>query len=814
MAHANPVELPVAGKSIKFYVDWTAPGNISPINILTGTKVDDNHGEALATSMGKISEWYDWLIPAGGQEGQVLTWDTDYTVTSVQPSDWTTNYKSYYTKSGNNYIPVTGDSAPTWAANTYYRFAAGTKPYKWATPTVNVANLTGTLPVSKGGTGQTTLTSNAILAGNGTGAIKQIATSKGAAYASSTNGALTFGTLGVGYGGTGQTTFTSNAIITGNGTSGLKTVATATGALYATATNGAAQFGTLPVAYGGTGATDAAGARTNLSVYSTTETDSAISTALSALGNILRFKGVKTSVDQLPTTGNKIGDVWFVGTNTTAGKDDFTEYVWAQVSSSPDVYEWEYLGKVQVDPDLSDYLTNTALSGAYGTGSKTWVTTLTQSKNGGSATSVGTSTVPTASTNKYGITSLSTATDSSATDVAATPSAVKAAYDLAASKSTVSYTATQTSGTNSYEIGNIVIGGTDNKVYGKKIAYTASQGSSGGTKIGEISQGGTKVADVYAKTVTYSQTVASSATGAYEIGKITLGTSTTTIYGVNTNTTYTGNKGIKLSGTTFSADLKSDTALTDAINVALPTGGTANRLYGVQLDSDGHLAVNVPWTDTITTIPYSDANPIVAGTASPGTSTDVSRADHVHPAQTSVSGNAGTATKLATARAIDGVKFDGSANIKHFGECSTAAATAAKTVNVNATNSNFVLETGAAVIVKFTTTNTAAVANLTLSVNGSTAKSIKYRGANLPSANVLSSGRIYKFVYDGTYWQLVGDLDTHANIGVVTKTTNGLVGAPGDSPAGKYYKVNDSGVPSWIGALVETDDALIIHCSA
>ena len=809
MAHSNPVEF----DGVKLYVDWTKPNSYTAQEILTGTKVGTTHGEALAVSMGKIAEWHDWLVPSGGQDNQVLTWNSIYTVTTSEPSDWSTNYKSYYTKSGNKYIPVTGDSAPTWAANTYYRFAAGTKPYKWATPTVDVANLTGTIPVSKGGTGQTTLTSNAILAGNGTGAIKQIATSKGAAYASSANGALTFGTLGVGYGGTGQTTFTSNAIITGNGTSGLKTVATAAGALYATATNGAAQFGTLPVAYGGTGATDAAGARTNLSVYSTTETDSAISTALSALGNILRFKGVKTSVDQLPTTGNEIGDVWFVGTNTTTGKDDFTEYVWAQVSSSPDVYEWEYLGKVQVDPDLSDYLTDTALSGAYGTGSKTWVTTLTQSKNGGSATSVGTSTVPTASTNKYGITSLSTATDSSATDVAATPSAVKAAYDLAASKSTVSYTATQTSGTNSYEIGNIVIGGTDNKVYGKKIAYTASQGSSGGTKIGEISQGGTKVADVYAKTVTYSQTVASSATGAYEIGKITLGTSTTTIYGVNTNTTYTGNKGVKLSGTTFSADLKSDTALTDAINVTLPTGGTADRLYGVQLDSDGHLAVNVPWTDTVTTIPYSNANPQAPGTATPGTSTNVSRADHVHPLQTYVA-DAGTAETLKTARAIDGVKFNGSKNIKHFGECSTAAATAAKTVNVDATNSNFVLETGAAVIVKFTTTNTAAVANLTLSVNGSTAKSIKYRGANLPSANVLSSGRIYKFVYDGTYWQLVGDLDTHANIGVVTKTTNGLVGAPGDSPAGKYYKVNDSGVPSWTGDPVETDDSLIIHCSA
>lgn len=46
-----------------------------------------------------------------------------------------------------------------------------------------------------------------------------------------------------------------------------------------------------------------------------------------------------------------------------------------------------------------------------------------------------------------------------------------------------------------------------------------------------------------------------------------------------------------------------------------------------------------------------------------GTASTVSRSDHSHAAQTSVSGNAGTATKLATARTINGVSFDGSANI-------------------------------------------------------------------------------------------------------------------------------------------------------
>jgi hypothetical protein len=45
-----------------------------------------------------------------------------------------------------------------------------------------------------------------------------------------------------------------------------------TGALFA-ATAGAPQFGTLPISVGGTGAINAAGARTNLDVYSKLETD-------------------------------------------------------------------------------------------------------------------------------------------------------------------------------------------------------------------------------------------------------------------------------------------------------------------------------------------------------------------------------------------------------------------------------------------------------------------------------------------------------------------------------------------------------------
>lgn len=60
----------------------------------------------------------------------------------------------------------------------------------------------------------------------------------------------------------------------------------------------------------------------------------------------------------------------------------------------------------------------------------------------------------------------------------------------------------------------------------------------------------------------------------------------------------------------------------------------------------------------------SGTTPKANGTAAVGSETaSFARGDHVHPLQTSVSGNAGTATKLATARTINGTSFDGSANI-------------------------------------------------------------------------------------------------------------------------------------------------------
>lgn len=125
----------------------------------------------------------------------------------------------------------------------------------------------------------------------------------------------------------------------------------------------------------------------------------------------------------------------------------------------------------------------------------------------------------------------------------------------------------------------------------------------------------------------------------------------------------------------------------------------------------------------------------------------------------------------------------------HYGTCSTAAATAAKAVALT----GFDLATGSAVIVRFTVTNTAA--NPTLNVNSTGAKAIRYSNAAI-SAGQLAANRTYEFVYDGTYWQLVGDLDTdtsHVSTGTISVPATGW-GSDSTAIFPKYYDLSISGI--------------------
>ena len=61
-----------------------------------------------------------------------------------------------------------------------------------------------------------------------------------------------------------------------------------------------------------------------------------------------------------------------------------------------------------------------------------------------------------------------------------------------------------------------------------------------------------------------------------------------------------------------------------------------------------------------------------------------------------------------------------------------------------------------------------------MNVNGTGAKAIQYRGAAI-TASYLSANRVYEFVYDGTAYQLIGDIDTNSTYNVATSSTNGLM---------------------------------------
>lgn len=167
--------------------------------------------------------------------------------------------------------------------------------------------------------------------------------------------------------------------------------------------------------------------------------------------------------------------------------------------------------------------------------------------------------------------------------------------------------------------------------------------------------------------------------------------------------------------------------------------------------------------------PEADQSPAAGGTIDvPSVTVDVKgrvTAAATRKITIPAAGATETASKLKTARTIDGVSFDGSANVSHYAECSTAAGTAAKTVSLD----NFSLVAGARVLVRFTITNTASAP--TLNVNGTGAKAIQYRGSAI-SAGHLAANRVKEFVYTGSAWEVVGDQDSNTTYDIGDTSTD------------------------------------------
>lgn len=156
-----------------------------------------------------------------------------------------------------------------------------------------------------------------------------------------------------------------------------------------------------------------------------------------------------------------------------------------------------------------------------------------------------------------------------------------------------------------------------------------------------------------------------------------------------------------------------------------------------------------------------------------------------------------TASDLGALTAHQTIKQDGitGATVNRFGTCSTAAATAAKTVSI--TDGTFSLEAGARVSVKFSNANTADTPTLDVANKG--AKNIFHKGAKITTGvNKALLAGVCDFIYDGTQWHLIGNyIDTNTTYSAATQSSAGLMSADDKTKLDnlekytKEYKVSD-----------------------
>ena len=120
--------------------------------------------------------------------------------------------------------------------------------------------------------------------------------------------------------------------------------------------------------------------------------------------------------------------------------------------------------------------------------------------------------------------------------------------------------------------------------------------------------------------------------------------------------------------------------------------------------------------------------------------------------EANIDGNTTTAIALASPVQINGIKFDGTANVINYGVCETAANDAVKIVNLFSSSSEFILSNGATVTVKFLSKNTATTP-LKLNVAATGAELIYAYGSPI-DPDIIEAGAVLTFVFDGTNYNL------------------------------------------------------------
>lgn len=221
----------------------------------------------------------------------------------------------------------------TLAHNTQYKLTAGGTSVLFKTPADNNTDTKVTQDKDDSGTAAYPLLMAGAADPNGTATTAKY--DSGVTLTPSTN------TISANISGNAATATSSGKLTTGRelavGLSNTSTTTTFDGS--ANVTN-IKVSGQLPVANGGTGSNTAAGARTNLSVYSKSEIDSLMS-------------GRVEIVTELPDTG-KSGVTYYVGP-TGSGADKYDEYIWTGSA---------FLKVGEHSLDLSNYVNTVATSGS------------------------------------------------------------------------------------------------------------------------------------------------------------------------------------------------------------------------------------------------------------------------------------------------------------------------------------------------------------------------------------------------------------------------------------------------------------------
>lgn len=203
----------------------------------------------------------------------------------------------------------------------------------------------------------------------------------------------------------------------------------------------------------------------------------------------------------------------------------------------------------------------------------------------------------------------------------------------------------------------------------------------------------------------------------------------------------------------------------------LVSGTSIKTINGTSVLGSGNIV-----TPTTT---LASVAPLIAGTAAVGVSTAVARQDHVHPAQTTITGNAATATKLAATKTISGVAFDGSANINIEDRLGTPIASAATTTVGTAGLGDYVHITGTTTITSLGTATTAGIRR-TLIFDG--ALTLTHNATSLicvGAENIVTvAGTVIEVVAETTAnWRVVSVTHPsvkHQELGYLTGTTSAI----------------------------------------